>query len=513
MSPLIRNPYPDINRLEETADAPPRHLWLEATSRCNTRCKTCPHFYETFGMDMSEEVVRKVREGVLDGVKSVDLIGCGEPFIARHWESLFKLCSEKNVKIDITTNGIRLADQDLVRRLVRANVVLAFSCDGARKETYEFVRPLIKWENTVAALESLKRHAAEAGREKRFALRINFVAMRKNIADLPDLVRLAKKYGAKSIFVMQLAYGESLPELPGQSLHDAPELVRRPMLQALLLGFLYGIHVSLPHRFREHILGIGGGRLARLKRAPLLAFLGLTALRSKGLKRCLEMLLFGFGPRSKYSKTFCSSPWQDSFIGSNGMVHPCCVDHPLGDLNTQSFKEIWNGAAYRNLRRTIHSWNPTRVCRFCELSKGLNGGDRDQYTRYFERFRSEAVSLEAIEAGEGCHAVEYGTDGAPSHRWVERRCRFSLRAPRGAKFLRLRIMPLAPQQQVNPGLCTIGGGPAEPFDNTCDTVHFPLEQAPNERIEVELSMDQEFHVAGDERALALAIRGVEFLSE
>lgn len=511
---MIRNPYPDLSRLEETTDAPPKHLWLEATSRCNTRCKTCPHFYQTFGVDMSDDVVRKVREGVLDGVKSVDLIGCGEPFIARHWETLFKLCSEKNIKIDITTNGIRLADHDLVRRLVRNNVVLAFSCDGARKQTYEFVRPLIKWENTVASLEALKRHAAEAGPEKRFSLRLNFVAMRQNIADLPDLVRLAKKYGAKSIFVMQLAYGESLPELPGQSLHDSPEQVRGPMLKALLLGFLYGIHVSLPHRFREHILrSEDRGRLARLKRLPLLAFLGLAALRSKGLKRCLEVLRFGFGPRSKYSKTFCPSPWQDSFIGSNGMVHPCCVDHPLGDLNAQSFREIWNGAPYRNLRRTIHSWNPTRVCRFCELSKGLNGGDRDQYTRYFARFRSEAVSLESMQAGEGCSPLEYAPDGSPSHRWLERRCRFSLPMPRGAKFLRLRIMPLAPLQQVNPGRCTINNGSPEPFDNTCDTLHFPLAHLRGDRIDVQLELEHDFRVEGDARPLALAICGVEFLSD
>jgi len=513
---MIRNPYPDLRLLGEKAETQPTHLWLESTSRCNTRCKTCPHFYATFGMDMSEEVFRKIQDGVLDGVRRVDLIGCGEPLIARYWQTLFDMCAQKRIKVDITTNGICLSDPALVRKLVANNVTLAFSCDGARKETYEFVRPFIRWEKTLEAFESIRRCAQEAGRGKHFTLRINFVAMKQNIADLPDLVRMAKRYGASSIYVMQLSYAEELPRLTGQSLHDAPELVVAPMLKALWLGFLYGIHVSVPHRFREHILQVPGhgNRLrARATRLARLAFLGLVALRTKGFKRMAEILFFGFGPKSKVSKTFCSAPWEDSFIAADGVVHPCCVDHPLGDLKTQKWRDIWEGEPYRNLRRTIHGWNPTRVCRFCELANGLNGGDRNQYARFFARFKREAIPLDSLRAEAGLHALETSPDGAFTYRWTERRCRFSIPLPRRASFLELKIFPLAPCQKLNSGRCTINNGPAEPFDTSCDVLHFPLTGVRADRLEVELELAEAFQVDGDPRELALGICGIELLSE
>lgn len=503
---MIRNPYPDLDSLGETCDAGPRHLWIEATSRCNTRCKTCPHFYATFGVDMPDEVVDKLDGGMLDGVRDIDLIGCGEPFIARHWERIFQRCADRRMNVEITTNGIRLADRELLRKLVRSNVTLAFSCDGARKATYEFVRPLIKWEHTVAAFERIAECIREAGSERRFSWRINFVAMKKNIGDVPDLVRIARKYGASSVYVMQLSFSEDLPELPGQSLNDSPELVVPPMLEALRLGFVYGIHVSVPYRFREHILNTGPVR--RLARKT---FLAAVALRSKGFRRVAEMALYGFGPRSKYSSTYCPSPWRDSFIGSNGVVHPCCVDHPLGDLTTQSWHEIWNGPAYRNLRRTIHSWNPTRACRVCEHSKGLNGGDRDQYARYFAKYRAVPVALDAIDAQSGLYPVEF-VDGKMHHRWTAGSCRFSVPIERPAAFVRFRIMPLAPNQEIHPGRCIINGAPAEPFDNTCEELHFPIDHVRGGRLDVQLELERHAKVEGDPRELGLAIVGIEILS-
>jgi len=124
--------------------------------------------------------------------------------------------------------------------------------------------------------------------------------MKQNIADLPDLVRMAKRYGASSIYVMQLLTRRSCRGSP-----DSRCTMRRSWLwrdaQGALLGFLYGIHVSVPHRFANTSSSPrprqpparAATRLARL------AFLGLVALRTKGFKRMAEILFFGFGPRAK----------------------------------------------------------------------------------------------------------------------------------------------------------------------------------------------------------------------
>ena len=53
----------------------------------------------------------------------------------------------------------------------------------------------------------------------------------------------------------------------------------------------------------------------------------------------------------------CSRPWKAVTFLSDGTAVCACIDAgkrmPLGNLNTMSFDEIWNGEAYQSLRRDI----------------------------------------------------------------------------------------------------------------------------------------------------------------
>ena len=50
----------------------------------------------------------------------------------------------------------------------------------------------------------------------------------------------------------------------------------------------------------------------------------------------------------------CTAPWLDIFVDSDAHVYPCCSDSfltmNLGDLKTQSLREIWLGEPYQKLR-------------------------------------------------------------------------------------------------------------------------------------------------------------------
>jgi radical SAM protein with 4Fe4S-binding SPASM domain len=61
---------------------------------------------------------------------------------------------------------------------------------------------------------------------------------------------------------------------------------------------------------------------------------------------------------SALKRLVCASPWQEMIIDLTGEVVPCCFwsgygnsGKPLGNTNTQTIDEIWNGEAYRELRR------------------------------------------------------------------------------------------------------------------------------------------------------------------
>jgi radical SAM protein with 4Fe4S-binding SPASM domain len=57
----------------------------------------------------------------------------------------------------------------------------------------------------------------------------------------------------------------------------------------------------------------------------------------------------------------------------DGRVSLCCADfdgrHILGDLRTSTIEEIWNGPAYRAVRRQQLENGGPEICRSCDLPK------------------------------------------------------------------------------------------------------------------------------------------------
>jgi radical SAM protein with 4Fe4S-binding SPASM domain len=62
--------------------------------------------------------------------------------------------------------------------------------------------------------------------------------------------------------------------------------------------------------------------------------------------------------------------WHSCVITWDGRVVPCCFDkdahHVLGDLRTDSFRELWHSDAYNDFRRSLlHSRSSIEMCRNC----------------------------------------------------------------------------------------------------------------------------------------------------
>lgn len=186
----------------------------------------------------------------------------------------------------------------------------------------------------------------------------------------------------------------------------------------------------------------------------------------------------------------------------------------MGNLHNETWEEIWNGASYRNLRRTVHSWNPTSICRHCCFTMGINGGDEGNYARFFSRFNETEISLDSPEVtfGEGFSKVEYLENGKPSHCWMAKEGSLGLARPRKAKYLRFHIMARSPVPEINPGRCRINGGAWESFDNSCMEITFPLRHVKGKNLKVEFEMENAWRPPNDDpRELGLAIHGISFM--
>jgi radical SAM protein with 4Fe4S-binding SPASM domain len=70
----------------------------------------------------------------------------------------------------------------------------------------------------------------------------------------------------------------------------------------------------------------------------------------------------------------CSAPWLNLTVHHTGIVTPCCSDlgltFPLGDLNAQSLKEIWESLRASDLRAMHLTSNLPEMCRRCEGKVG-----------------------------------------------------------------------------------------------------------------------------------------------
>jgi radical SAM protein with 4Fe4S-binding SPASM domain len=70
----------------------------------------------------------------------------------------------------------------------------------------------------------------------------------------------------------------------------------------------------------------------------------------------------------------CWKLWHSNVISWDGLVVPCCFDkdatHQLGNLKTQSFKQVWNNDNYKQFRKELmNSRKNIDICANC--SEGL----------------------------------------------------------------------------------------------------------------------------------------------
>ena len=68
------------------------------------------------------------------------------------------------------------------------------------------------------------------------------------------------------------------------------------------------------------------------------------------------------------SDVFCMIPWIHMHGFPDGRAYPCCLgemDHPIGDMKTQTLAEIWNDKPYQQMRKNMLNEKPCAQCTRC----------------------------------------------------------------------------------------------------------------------------------------------------
>lgn len=318
----------------------PLTLSIEPTTSCNLRCPECPSGLRSFtrntGM-LEMNLFKKVVDETAKHLVYLYLYFQGEPYLHPQFNELVQYASRKGIYTVTSTNAHYL-DSACARKTVEAGLSrIIISIDGTTQESYakyriggslervlEGTKQLVHWKKQ---LQSATPHII-----------FQFVVFRHNESEIAAVHRLAKEYGVDSVKIKtaQVYDFEKGSELIPKNGKYARYAVREG---------------SYPERSR------------RGKNAFTLT--NLTPPISQG----------GWSPESNYQiknglLNHCWKLWHSSVITWDGKVVPCCFDkdakYVMGDLNQQSFAEIWNSAAYQAFRHTLFkSRQEIDICRNC----------------------------------------------------------------------------------------------------------------------------------------------------
>jgi MoaA/NifB/PqqE/SkfB family radical SAM enzyme len=281
----------------------------------------------------------------LPALEKVTLQGLGEPLLAPDLFRMIEYASGRGVRMGFNTNGTLLTPERS-ERLIRGGLDwLHVSLDGAAAETYEDIRAGSDFErvrgNVEALVEAKRRLGADRPR-----LMLVFVAMRRNIHELPRLVRLADEWGVGALWVQNLSHSFDDTDPAG----SYREIRRYAEEEALWSEEDKSVATEIFGRAEE-----------------LAEELGLE-LRLPRLEEPEHVQVDG---------PACHWPFSGTYITHDAKVQPCCMvmgsDRAvLGDAERTSFSEIWRSADYESFRAGLAGQGPPpAVCQGCSLYRGV----------------------------------------------------------------------------------------------------------------------------------------------
>src|SRR3989442_4736671 len=184
----------------------PRSLYVETTSRCNSKCQTC---ILTFGgrepaRDLTLAEFRRIVDQ-FPVLERVVLHGIGEPLLVRDLPAMIRHAKARGAQALFNSNAItltRLGQEALVDAGLDE---LRVSLDASTPETYARVRGVDGLGKVVANLEAFATYRRARG-VTHPAVSLWFTGMHENLHELPGLVPIAARAGGAEIHLQRLVY-------------------------------------------------------------------------------------------------------------------------------------------------------------------------------------------------------------------------------------------------------------------------------------------------------------------
>ena len=288
----------------------PMSVSFEPTTSCNLRCPECPSGLRSFtrptGM-LGEELYKRTIDELHETLLYLIFYFQGEPYLHPQFLDLVRYATDRNIYTATSTNAHYLTDANARKTVESGLDRLIISIDGTTQEVYQQYRVGGKLEKVLEGTKNILRWKKEL-RSRTPHVVFQFLVVKPNQHQIAEVKKLARELGVDEV----------------------------------------GLKTAQIYDY-EH-----GSDLI-----PTLDQYSRYAPQSDGTFQIKN----GFGDH-------CWKMWHSCVITWDGLVVPCCFDkdahHRLGDLQTESFADLWHGKAYTDFRRTLlRSRSEIEMCRNC----------------------------------------------------------------------------------------------------------------------------------------------------
>ncbi len=340
----------------------PKALWRITIDTnpedCNLKCIMCeehspysdfiPTLFKETGVKRRRMKFETVEDIFLQaeklGVKEIIPSTMGEPLLYKEFDKIFELAEQKNIKINLTTNGTfpKKSVEEWAKLIVPNTTDVKISWNGSTKETSKKIMKGIDFEK---AIENVKQfikyrdeHFANTGYFCRVTLQLTF--MQNNMHELADIVKLAASLGVDRVKGHQLwAHFEQIKDL---SMKTSKESIKQ-----------WNNYVKQALEAQEQYRKPNGEKVLLENIIPL------TENEDTEVPEHYE----------------CPFLNQELWISATGKISPCCAPDNLrkslgdfGNIENTSIQEVLKSPVYTEL---VKNYKSIPLCKSCNMRKPL----------------------------------------------------------------------------------------------------------------------------------------------
>lgn len=308
-----------------------RSLTVSLTNKCNLNCLMCQSKDIPWGLPPKavQEII-----SLFPYLERIMWQG-GEVFLYKGFKDILIEVSKFPIRQIISTNGL-LIDREIAQIMVKSNVELTFSIDGATKEVYEHIRKGADFDRVVEKINLINE--LRESLNPRMETRLNVLIMRANYHQIEQFLDFAKEYKFNTVFFNST----------GCDFMNIRENVFYYHRDKNVIEYINEIRTRVEEKAKEYEIRLENW-------LPSLDFFSKSQpIDNQEVNK--EEVKHKEKNNVQEDKLFCHAPWQRLYIDCGGTVRPdclCYVDNYVGSISESSLEDLWNSKGMQEYRSRI----------------------------------------------------------------------------------------------------------------------------------------------------------------